>query len=87
MDFPVKPLIILLAIVNPIGVIPFCIHFTRKFSLEQPAWVGCAGEFGAGGAETVYYAAKKNRPDWPVFLCSFQLDVLSSAGPLGLNLR
>ena len=31
MDFPIKPLITLLAIVNPIGVIPFFIHFTRNF--------------------------------------------------------
>jgi multiple antibiotic resistance protein len=30
-----KPLIALLAIVNPIGVIPFFIHFTQGFSREQ----------------------------------------------------
>ena len=30
-----KPLIALLAIVNPIGVIPFFIHFTQCFSTEQ----------------------------------------------------
>jgi len=30
-----KPLIALLAIVNPIGVIPFFIHFTRGFRREQ----------------------------------------------------
>ena len=35
MDFPIKPLITLLAIVNPIGVIPFFIHFTRNFTSEQ----------------------------------------------------
>ena len=35
MDFPVKPLITLLAIVNPIGVIPFFIHYTRRFSVAQ----------------------------------------------------
>lgn len=35
MDFPIKPLITLLAIVNPIGVIPFFIHFTRNFSSAQ----------------------------------------------------
>ena len=35
MDFPIKPLITLLAIVNPIGVIPFFIHFTRNFSVAQ----------------------------------------------------
>lgn len=30
-----KPLIALLAIVNPIGVLPFYIHFTQGFSSEQ----------------------------------------------------
>ena len=35
MDFPIKPLITLLAIVNPIGVIPFFIHFTRNFTGAQ----------------------------------------------------
>ena len=30
-----KPLLALLAIVNPIGVIPFFIHFTQGFSREQ----------------------------------------------------
>ena len=35
MDFPIKPLITLLAIVNPIGVIPFFIHFTRNFTTAQ----------------------------------------------------
>ncbi len=30
-----KPLVALLAIVNPIGVIPFFIHFTQNFSSEQ----------------------------------------------------
>ena len=32
-----KPLIALLALVNPIGVIPFYIHFTRTFSPAQRA--------------------------------------------------
>ncbi|ARN23645.1 MarC family protein [Piscinibacter gummiphilus] len=32
-----KPLIALLAIVNPIGVIPFFIHFTQGFTPEQRA--------------------------------------------------
>ena len=31
----IKPLIALLAIVNPIGVIPFFIHFTHGFNREQ----------------------------------------------------
>ena len=30
-----KPLIALLAIVNPIGVLPFFIHFTQTFSRQQ----------------------------------------------------
>jgi multiple antibiotic resistance protein len=30
-----KPLIALLAIVNPIGVLPFYLHFTRSFTREQ----------------------------------------------------
>ncbi|MFN5047142.1 MarC family protein [Roseateles sp.] len=30
-----KPLIALLAIVNPVGVIPFFIHFTQNFSRQQ----------------------------------------------------
>jgi multiple antibiotic resistance protein len=30
-----KPLIALLAIVNPIGVVPFFLHFTQNFSAEQ----------------------------------------------------
>ena len=30
-----KPLVALLAIVNPIGVLPFFIHFTEGFSREQ----------------------------------------------------
>jgi len=30
-----KPLIALLAIVNPIGVVPFFIHFTRNFNPEE----------------------------------------------------
>ncbi|MDR0578166.1 MAG: NAAT family transporter [Candidatus Accumulibacter sp.] len=35
MEFPIKPLITLLAIVNPIGIIPFFIHFTRGFTPAQ----------------------------------------------------
>jgi multiple antibiotic resistance protein len=35
MDFPLKPLSTLLAIVNPIGVIPIYIHFTHYFTSEQ----------------------------------------------------
>ena len=32
-----KPLVALLAIVNPIGVVPFFIHFTQTFTREQRA--------------------------------------------------
>lgn len=35
METLVKPLITLLAIVNPIGVVPFFIHFTRSFNATQ----------------------------------------------------
>jgi multiple antibiotic resistance protein len=31
----IKPLVALLAIVNPIGVVPFFIHFTQSFTREQ----------------------------------------------------
>jgi len=43
-----KPLLALLAIVNPIGVIPFFIHFTRGFSREQrrrPIRIAAIGAF------------------------------------------
>jgi multiple antibiotic resistance protein len=33
MDF--KPLITLLAIVNPLAIVPFFIHYTQGFSREQ----------------------------------------------------
>jgi multiple antibiotic resistance protein len=35
MEHWLKPLVTLLAIVNPIGVVPFFIHFTSSFSGEQ----------------------------------------------------
>ncbi len=35
MDFSLKPLISLLAIVNPIGAVPFFLHVTRDFSAAQ----------------------------------------------------
>ena len=35
MESLVKPFVTLLAIVNPIGVIPFFIHFTRNFAPKQ----------------------------------------------------
>ena len=35
MEFSIKPFITLLAIVNPIGVIPFFIHFTQKLGPTQ----------------------------------------------------
>ena len=30
-----KPLVALLAIVNPVGVLPFFIHFTQSFDRDQ----------------------------------------------------
>ncbi|MEP7058176.1 MAG: MarC family protein, partial [Caldimonas sp.] len=42
-----KPLIALLAIVNPIGVIPFFIHFTDGFSREQRRRTIRVAAFGA----------------------------------------
>lgn len=42
-----KPLIALLAIVNPIGVIPFFIHFTQGFSGEQRRRTIRVAAFGA----------------------------------------
>ena len=42
-----KPLIALLAIVNPIGVIPFYIHFTQGFSREQRRRTIHVAAFGA----------------------------------------
>ena len=33
MDY--KPLITLLAIVNPLAIVPFFIHYTQDFTLEQ----------------------------------------------------
>ena len=42
-----KPLIALLAIVNPIGVVPFFIHFTRTFSAEERARTARIAAFSA----------------------------------------
>ena len=42
-----KPLIALLAIVNPIGVIPFFIHFTQGFTRAQRQRTARAAAFGA----------------------------------------
>jgi multiple antibiotic resistance protein len=42
-----KPLIALLAIVNPIGVIPFFIHFTQGFSRAQRQRTARVAAFGA----------------------------------------
>jgi multiple antibiotic resistance protein len=42
-----KPLIALLAIVNPIGVIPFFIHFTSGFTREQRHRTARIAAFGA----------------------------------------
>ncbi|MDH5538436.1 MAG: MarC family protein [Rhizobacter sp.] len=42
-----KPLVALLAIVNPIGVVPFFIHFTRGFSRQQRQHTIRVAAFGA----------------------------------------
>jgi multiple antibiotic resistance protein len=42
-----KPLIALLAIVNPIGVIPFFIHFTANFTREERRRTSRAAAFAA----------------------------------------
>jgi multiple antibiotic resistance protein len=42
-----KPLVALLAIVNPIGVIPFFIHFTQGFNQEQRRRTIRVAAFGA----------------------------------------
>lgn len=47
MEQLIKPFIILLAIVNPIGVVPFFIHFTRNFSAEQRARTARVSAFTA----------------------------------------
>ena len=46
MDF--KPLITLLAIVNPLAIVPFFIHYTQGFSREQRArtiWISSFSAF------------------------------------------
>ena len=47
MELLIKPFITLLAIVNPIGVVPFFIHFTRNFSAEQRARTARVAAFTA----------------------------------------
>lgn len=47
MEGLLKPLITLLAIVNPIGVVPFFIHFTRTFSAEERARTARIAAFSA----------------------------------------
>ena len=42
-----KPLLALLAIVNPIGVIPFFIHFTQGFDRQQRQRTACIAAFSA----------------------------------------
>ena len=42
-----KPLIALLAIVNPIGVVPFFIHFTQSFTPAQRAHTMRVSAFSA----------------------------------------
>ncbi|MBK7685120.1 MAG: NAAT family transporter [Rhodocyclaceae bacterium] len=47
MEFPVKPLIALLAIVNPIGVVPFFLHFTQGFTDLQRKRTATIASFSA----------------------------------------
>lgn len=47
MESLLKPLITLLAIVNPIGVVPFFIHFTRSFSEPHRARTAKVAAFSA----------------------------------------
>ena len=47
MESLIKPLITLLAIVNPIGIVPFFIHFTRSFSEHHRARTAKVAAFSA----------------------------------------
>lgn len=47
MESLIKPFITLLAIVNPIGVVPFFIHFTRTFSAVERARTARVAAFSA----------------------------------------
>lgn len=47
MESLIKPFITLLAIVNPIGVVPFFIHFTRNFSRAERAHTARVAAFTA----------------------------------------
>jgi multiple antibiotic resistance protein len=47
MESFIKPFITLLAIVNPIGVVPFFIHFTRNLNSEQRARTARVSAFTA----------------------------------------
>jgi len=41
-----KPLVTLLAIVNPLAIVPFFIHYTQGFEREQRIRTGPAGQSG-----------------------------------------
>ena len=47
MESLIKPFITLLAIVNPIGVVPFFIHFTSSFSAAHQARTARVAAFTA----------------------------------------
>jgi multiple antibiotic resistance protein len=47
MEYSFKPLVTLLAIVNPIGVVPFFIHFTQSFDHQQRATTARVAAFTA----------------------------------------
>ena len=50
MDY--KPLVTLLAIVNPLAIVPFFIHYTQGFTPEQRFFIGFA-----------QWACENNRPE------------------------
>ena len=56
-----KPLIALLAIVNPIGVIPFFIHFTHGFNRDQRQHTIRLAAFSAFVVIAVSKAATRSR--------------------------
>jgi len=69
-----KPLIALLAIVNPIGVVPFFIHFTQSFSPEQRRRTVRISAFSAFAVVTVSaVAGLKIIEFFGISLASFQV--------------
>jgi multiple antibiotic resistance protein len=71
MDF--KPLITLLAIVNPLAIVPFFIHYTQGFSSAQrkkTIWVSSFSAFVVIAASALCWACKFwnfSASRWPAF--------------------